>query len=135
MELSNPLGEFLREYRNTHQMTMMDLAQRCQVNMSAIMGVEQGDRADPELVKALAEGLHMTVDDLRRIERGDRLTLTIQDTFAPVATADTQQALQDAIHELSDAQAEKVLDFITLLKLAERGRRTLGILSEPPSDS
>lgn len=130
MDLANPLGEYLRSLRQSRSMTAQDIAQRCQLPVSVILNLEHGDMPDDDVLHTLSQGLGIPLIDLHRISQGEPLPLP-EVTPAPldgaamdeVANEDRPVTIVEAIRGLSPAQIEKVMDYVQLLKLAERGRR------------
>ncbi len=130
MDLANPLGEYLRSLRQSRSMTAQDIAQRCQLPVSVILDLEHGDKPDDDILHTLSQGLGIPLVDLHRIAQGEPLPLPevapVLPTLEPVEDLDDENrpmTILEAIRGLSPAQIEKVMDYVQLLKLAERGRR------------
>lgn len=132
MNLVNPLGEYLRSLRQSRDLTAQDVAQRCQVPVSVILNLEHGDTPDDDVLHTLSKGLNIALVDLHRISQGELLPLP--ELPAPVPLMDGPDSgdapgaerpltILEAIRGLSPAQIEKVMDYVQLLKLAERGGR------------
>lgn len=120
MEPATPhhfLADFLKQYRQDNGLTVQDLAQRCQIPMATLMGLELGDRPLDEDLEALARGLDMTLQTIRRASVGEPV-------LAPPPPAETPTerpaTLLEAIRGLTPSQIEKVKDFIAYLRWAER---------------
>lgn len=128
MTQASRLGEYLRSMRQARGITVQDVAQMCQMPVSVLLDVEHGDRPDTDTLAALAEGLAMNLVDLHRLAQGELLNLPLlrepMGDVPPVPEEEERSpTLLEAIQGLSPAQLEKVLDYVQLLKLAERGRR------------
>lgn len=130
MMSASRLGGYLRRMRQERGYTVQDVAQMCQMPVSVLLDVEHGDRPDPETLTALAEGLGMSIVDLHRLAQGEELEQPwIEAPVVEAAPPDPERSptVLEAIQGLSPAQLDKVLDYIQLLKLAERGRRGTSI--------
>lgn len=128
MELANPLGEYLRSLRQSRDMTAQDIAQRCQIPVSVVLDLEHGDKPDDEVLHTLSQGLGIPLVDLHRIAQGEPLPLPdvappLPTMEPPVDEEDRPMTILEAIRGLSPAQIEKVMDYVQLLKLADKGRR------------
>lgn len=131
MDLANPLGEYLRSLRQSRDMTAQDIAQRCQIPVSVVLDLEHGDKPDDEVLHTLSQGLGIPLVDLHRIAQGEPLPLP--EVAPPLPTLEPSVDLEDederpmtileAIRGLTPAQIEKVMDYVQLVKLAEKGRR------------
>lgn len=131
MNLTNPLGEYLRSLRQSRDMTAQDIAQRCQIPVSVILDLEHGDTPDDDVLHLISRGLNIPLVDLHRISQGEMLPLP--ELPAPVSLGgepladdplggDRPMTILEAVRGLTPAQIEKVMDYVQLLKLAERGR-------------
>lgn len=132
MSMANPLGEYLRSLRQSRDMTAQDIALRCQIPVSVVLDLEHGDSPDDEVLHTLSKGLGIPLVDLHRISQGEPLPLPELPAPVPMMDGESGDAGDDeerpltileAIRGLSPAQIEKVMDYVQLLKLAERGRR------------
>lgn len=127
MSQTNPLGQFLRGYRQANDMTAQDVAQKCQVPVSVVLDVEHGIKPDQDMMRTLSEGLGIPLIDLHRVAQGEPLEIPAL-IAAPLPAESVLQesdspTLFSALQGLSPAQIEKVLDYVQLLKQAEVGRR------------
>lgn len=135
MSFANPLGEFLRSFRQARGLTAMDVAQRCQIPVSVVLDIEHGDRPDADTMRTLSEGLAIPLVDLHRVAQGETLELPslgplphVPETVPapahePFEAIERSLTVLEAIRGLSPAQIEKVMDYIQLLKQAEVGRK------------
>ncbi len=113
----NALSEFLRQYREDNGLTVQDLAQRCQIPMAKVIGLEYGDRPMDEDLEALARGLDMTLSTVRRASLGE----PVPGSRAELASkADRPATLGEAIQDLTPSQIEKTKDFIQFLRWSDR---------------
>ncbi|MEB3187093.1 MAG: helix-turn-helix transcriptional regulator [bacterium] len=131
MRMVNSLSELLRAVREARNWTVQDLSGRCQVPLSVLLDVEHGEIPDADTLRALAEGLGVRLIDLDRLRAGEPIpvseaTQTLDDLVAgepPVPEEERPLTILEALRGLNPSQIEKVMDYITLLKLAEKGRR------------
>jgi transcriptional regulator with XRE-family HTH domain len=139
MSFANPLGEFLRSFRQARGLTAMDVAQRCQIPVSAVLDVEHGDKPDSDTMRVLSEGLAIPLVDLHRVAQGEVVELPAPGPLPPVTPVmpvsvappvrddfdeiERSPTILEAVRGLSPAQIEKVMDYIQLLKQAEIGRK------------
>lgn len=126
MTKASRLGEYLRSMRQARGFAVQDVAQMCQLPVSILLDVEHGDRPETEILAALAEGLGVSLVDLHRLAQGESLALPLgpEPLIEALAETDLERSptVLEAVQGLSPAQLEKVLDYIQLLKLAERGK-------------
>ncbi|MBO9542352.1 helix-turn-helix transcriptional regulator [bacterium] len=139
MSFANPLGEFLRSFRQARGLTAMDVAQRCQIPVSVVLDIEHGDKPDADTMRTLSEGLAIPLVDLHRVAQGEKVELPAP-TMLPAVPETVPAAVMPPVHDpfdeiersptileavrgLSPAQIEKVMDYIQMLKLAELGRK------------
>lgn len=112
----NDLSDFLRHYRHAHGLTVQELAQRCQMPMAILMGLEYGDRPTDEDLENIARGVDMPLRTVLRASLGEPVEALVPEV-AP--TPERPSTLQDAIQGLSPSQIEKAKDFILYLRWAE----------------
>lgn len=112
----NDLSEFLRQYRHAHGLTVQELAQRCQMPMAILMGLEYGDRPTDEDLENIARGVDLPLRTVLRASLGEQV-----ETRLPEATpaAERPSTLLEAIQGLSPSQIEKAKEFILYLRWAE----------------
>lgn len=113
----NDLSEFLRQYRQANGLTVQELAMRCQIPMSTLMGLEYGDRPTDEDLEAIARGVDLPLRTVLRASLGEQVDMRLPATEPP---AERPSTLLEAIQGLSPSQIEKVKDFILYLRWAER---------------
>lgn len=139
MSFANPLGDFLRAFRQGRGLTAMDVAQRCQIPVSVVLDIEHGDKPDADTFRTLSEGLAIPLVDLHRVAQGETVELPthgmlphVAEVLPPAAATPIEDPFEEiersptileAVRGLSPAQIEKVMDYIQLLKQAELGRK------------
>lgn len=111
----NALSEFLRQYRQSHGLTVQELAMRCQIPMATVMGLEYGDRPQEEDLEAIARGLEMPLSTIRRASLGEPIPVREAE-----ADGDRPMTLLEAIQGLSPTQIERTKDYIRFLRWAEK---------------
>ena len=129
----NALPEFLRQYRQTHGLTVQELAMRCQIPMATLMGLEYGDRPEEEDLEAIARGLELPLPMVRRASLGEPMpvpespyaSLFEEETATPDPLElprpdDRATTLLEAIQGLTPSQIEKTKDFIRFLRWSEQ---------------
>ncbi len=135
MRMVNSLSELLRAVREARNWTVQDLSGRCQVPLSLLLDIEHGEIPDSDTLRALAEGLGVRLIDLDRLRVGEPIPVTeatqtldaLVSSEAPTADEEERPlTILEALRGLNPSQIEKVMDYITLLKLAEKGRRRTG---------
>jgi transcriptional regulator with XRE-family HTH domain len=131
MRMVNSLSELLRAVREARNWTVQDLSGRCQVPLSVLLDVEHGEIPDADTQRALAEGLGVRLIDLDRLRAGEPIPVSeatqtldqLVEGELPVPEEERPLTILEALRGLNPSQIEKVMDYITLLKLAEKGRR------------
>jgi transcriptional regulator with XRE-family HTH domain len=113
----NGLSDFLRQYRQEHDLTVQELAQRCQIPMATLIGLEYGDRPTDEDLEAIARGIDLPLRTLVRASIGEAVEIRLPAHESP---SERPSTLLEAIQGLTPSQIEKAKDYIQYLRWAER---------------
>lgn len=120
---TSSLGSYLQAYRSQQRLTLQELAELCQLSIATLLDVEQGAKADPDTMRALSEGLEVSLEELYRVASGGhQVSLTTIASEPGEEWSGFATTLAQAAKDLSLQQLRQVVDYIGLLKLAERGR-------------
>jgi transcriptional regulator with XRE-family HTH domain len=131
MRMVSSLSELLRAVREARNWTVQDLSGRCQLPLSLLLDVEHGEVPDGDTLRSLSEGLGVRLVDLDRLRVGEPIPVSeathaldaIVSEETPLADEDRPLTILEALRGLNPSQIEKVMDYISLLKQAEKGRR------------
>lgn len=111
------LGDFMRKYRDDHNISQRSFAKACGVSNGYISMIEKGinpktnEPITPTLpmLRAIASGMGLTTHELLTMVDDMDLDITVQKTPAPESGRDE---LSNLINLLSDEDRDDVLDYV-----------------------